>query len=160
MENRNTMETKAENPAVVPGEIGRTMQMLMIHPEVIGREVGFRDLLPMHGVWIRDMVFGEGDYTLQAHRGSYKSSCLAVAIAIIMVMFPHRNIIFLRKTDDISIRSWTIRSMRSMTTRRIRRRRSAGTSPSTAGIKRPPRRNRSIGKTLRRLCRRRAGGRA
>ena len=73
------------------------------HPEAIGREVGFKDLTPLHGLWIRNMVFGSGDYTLQAHRGSYKSSCLAVAISILLVYWPDRNIIFLRKTDsDVS----------------------------------------------------------
>ncbi len=75
-------------------------QDLLENPEKIGRQVGFTDLTPMHGEWIRNMAYGIGDYTLQAHRGSYKSSCLAVAIAIIMIYFPDRNIIFLRKTDD------------------------------------------------------------
>jgi hypothetical protein len=73
---------------------------VMNSPETIGQGVGFDDLTPMHGEWIREIAFGTGDYTLQAHRGSYKSSCLAVAIAIIMILYPHRNIIFLRKTDD------------------------------------------------------------
>ena len=73
------------------------------HPEAIGREVGFRDLTKLHGKWIRQMVFGSGDYTLQAHRGSFKSSCLAVAISILLIYYPDRNIIFLRKTDsDVS----------------------------------------------------------
>ena len=67
---------------------------------MIGRAVGFKDLTRMHGEWIREMVYGTDDYTLQAHRGSYKSSCLAVAISMLMVIFPKRNIIFLRKTDD------------------------------------------------------------
>ena len=67
------------------------------HPEGLGRKVGFEDLTPMHGEWIREIVMGIGDYTLQAHRGSYKSSCLAVAIAIIMILYPHRNIIFCRR---------------------------------------------------------------
>ena len=70
------------------------------HPEELGRQVGFRDLTPLHGEWIREMINGEGDYTLQAHRGSYKSSCLAVAIAMLMILQPKRNIIFLRKTDS------------------------------------------------------------
>ncbi len=79
------------------------VEELFSHPEEIGREAGFRDLIPMHGEWIREMVFGEGDYTLQAHRGSYKSSCLAVAIAMILISFPNRNIIFIRKADrDVS----------------------------------------------------------
>ena len=76
---------------------------LFDHPEKIGHEVGFSDMTDLHGKWIQKMVFSEKDYTLQAHRGSYKSSCLAVAISIILIYFPDRNIIFLRKTDsDVS----------------------------------------------------------
>jgi len=76
---------------------------LFDHPEKIGREVGFSDMTDLHGKWIQKMVFSGKDYTLQAHRGSYKSSCLAVAISIILIYFPDRNIIFLRKTDsDVS----------------------------------------------------------
>lgn len=70
------------------------------YPEQIGIEVGFKDLKPIHGEWIRDIVWGDGDYTLMAHRGSFKSSCLAVAIALIMVIYPTINIIFLRKADN------------------------------------------------------------
>ena len=70
------------------------------HPDIIGRQVGFHDLTPLHGEWIREMVFGQGDYTLQAHRGSYKSSCLAVAISLILIIYPTRNIIFIRKADN------------------------------------------------------------
>ena len=76
------------------------VNQLLAHPEIVGRAVGFRDLTEMHGEWIREMVLGTEDYTLQAHRGSYKSSSLAVAIALLMVTQPKRNIIFLRKTDD------------------------------------------------------------
>ena len=72
----------------------------MEHAEEIGRGAGFKDLTPMHGKWIKAMVCGKKDYTLQAHRGSFKSSCLAVAIALLMVLYPKRNIIFLRKTDS------------------------------------------------------------
>ena len=73
---------------------------LLQHPEEIGHEIGFRDLTALHGEWIREMVFGEEDYTLQAHRGSFKSSCLAVAISLILILDPKQNIIFLRKTDN------------------------------------------------------------
>ena len=73
---------------------------LLRHPERIGWSVGFKELTPMHGEWIQAMVWGTKDYTLQAHRGSFKSSCLAVAIALLMVLYPKRNIIFLRKTDS------------------------------------------------------------
>ncbi len=74
--------------------------LAMEHPERIGIAAGFKDLTPLHGEWITQMVFGREDYTLQAHRGSYKSSCLAVAISLILILFPDRNIIFIRKADN------------------------------------------------------------
>ena len=108
MENKDlslteTSEKETDNmPAEAPktGSLSDGIRILLQHPEEIGKAVGFKDLLPLHGKWIREMVFDSEDYTLQAHRGSYKSSCLAVAIALIMVMFPTENIIFLRKTED------------------------------------------------------------
>lgn len=81
-------------------ETKQAVKDLLKHPEKIGIKVGFRDLTPLHGEWIREIVFGTGDYTLQAHRGSYKSSSLAVAISLIIVLDPTHNIIFLRKADN------------------------------------------------------------
>ena len=70
------------------------------HPEKVGVSVGFKDLTEIHGEWIREMVWGDNDYTLMAHRAAYKSSCLAVAISLMMVFYPTKNIIFLRKADN------------------------------------------------------------
>lgn len=70
------------------------------YPEQIGISVGFEDLTEIHGEWIREMVWGDGDYTLMAHRAAYKSSCLAVAISLMMIIYPTKNIIFLRKADN------------------------------------------------------------
>ena len=70
------------------------------YPEQIGISVGFKDLTEIHGEWIREMVWGDSDYTLMAHRAAYKSSCLAVAISLMMVFYPTKNIIFLRKADN------------------------------------------------------------
>ena len=81
-------------------DIAEIIEYYIANPEELGRQVGFKDLTSLHGEWIREMINGEGDYTLQAHRGSYKSSCLAVAIAMLMILQPKRNIIFLRKTDS------------------------------------------------------------
>ena len=80
--------------------INEIITYFLEHPEELGRRVGFRDLTPLHGEWIRQMINGDDDYTLQAHRGSYKSSCLAVAISMLLILRPKRNIIFLRKTDS------------------------------------------------------------
>ena len=82
------------------GGIMKIIAHILQYPEELGRQVGFKDLTPLHGEWIRAMVNGTEDYTLQAHRGSYKSSCLAVAISLLMILRPNRNIIFLRKTDS------------------------------------------------------------
>ena len=41
------------------------IRALLKHPESIGKAVGFKDLTKMHGEWIRRMVYGKGDYTLQ-----------------------------------------------------------------------------------------------
>ena len=75
------------------------IKWLYDHPEQVGIQVGFKDLTKIHGKWMREMIFGTGDYTLMAHRASYKSSCLSVAIALMMVLYPTENIIFLRKAD-------------------------------------------------------------
>ncbi|MBE5804924.1 MAG: hypothetical protein E7316_10495 [Clostridiales bacterium] len=53
----------------------------------------------LHGQWMRQMITGREDMTLLAHRGSYKTTCLAAAMAISMCVYPMRNMLFMRKTD-------------------------------------------------------------
>ena len=70
-------------------------------PSKVANAVGFKDVKPFpHNEWMNEIIYGHDDYTLMSHRGSYKSSCLSVCIALIMVMMPWLNIIFLRKTDS------------------------------------------------------------
>jgi hypothetical protein len=71
------------------------------HPAQVGRWCGF-DLLTdeLHDGWMRDMISGTDDMTLLAHRGSYKTTCLSVALAIIISSDPSRNLIFMRKSED------------------------------------------------------------
>lgn len=80
-------------------EAWKNAKYLLEHPHIIGQMVGFKDMTDLHSEWIREMVMGEEDYSLQAHRGAFKSSALAVGLSLIMVLFPTRNTIFLRKTD-------------------------------------------------------------
>lgn len=68
-------------------------------PIVYGRECGFDDLRDIHNEWIKRFLLSKDDVTLQAHRGSYKTTCLAVAIALLLVIKPNDNIILLRKSD-------------------------------------------------------------
>lgn len=74
---------------------------LLTSPAALGRALGYSDLRDdLHGEWIRQMVVGADDMTLQAHRGSYKTTCLCIAIALMMLRDRDKNIIFLRKTDN------------------------------------------------------------
>ena len=76
------------------------VRFLTLHPERFGQMVGFTKLGDLHGRWIREMVTGQGDKLLQAHRGSYKTTCVSIALAVIMILFPNLRVLFLRKTDD------------------------------------------------------------
>lgn len=74
---------------------------LIGHPEAIGLALGYKDFTAeLHGQWIRRMVTAERDMTLQAHRGSFKTTCLCVAIALMMIWKPEQTIMFMRKTDS------------------------------------------------------------
>lgn len=73
---------------------------LIAHPAALGWALGYKDFrADLHGEWIRKMLTATDDMTLQAHRGSYKTTCLCVAIALLMMRYREKNIIFLRKTD-------------------------------------------------------------
>lgn len=76
------------------------VQILTQIPYKYGRSVGFNKLEALHNEWLIDMVYGEGDETLQAHRGSYKTTCDSVAFAVICLLFPNDKTLFMRKTDN------------------------------------------------------------
>lgn len=69
-------------------------------PYKYGQAVGFTKLEQLHNEWLLDMIFGEDDETLQAHRGSYKTTCDSVAFAVIMILYPNDKTLFMRKTDN------------------------------------------------------------
>ena len=76
------------------------------HPAAVGRMVGFRDLTDeLHGRWMQNIIYGEHDYTLQAHRLSYKSSCLSVSLAMWEVLNHDKNALFFRKTESDVVES-------------------------------------------------------
>lgn len=77
----------------------RAINLLKDNPYLYAHAVGFTKLQRLHNEWIKDMVFGEGDRTLQAHRGSYKTTCDSVAFAIIIILYPNDKTVFMRKTD-------------------------------------------------------------
>ena len=57
-------------------------------PADIAVKLGYDKLTDLHNKWIKDMVFGTEDETIQAHRGSFKTTCLHISFAFILVLFP------------------------------------------------------------------------
>jgi len=69
-------------------------------PYAFGLEAGFTDLKDIHNEWLKIFLFSDIDQTLQAHRGSYKTTCLSIAIALMIIIYPQYTILFMRKADD------------------------------------------------------------
>lgn len=76
------------------------VNFLLTRPYEFAHLVGFDKLTPLHNEWITDMVRGKDDTTLQGHRGSYKTTCLSVALSIILILLPNIHNLFMRKTDS------------------------------------------------------------
>ena len=77
------------------------LELLLSQPSQVARWCGLSRLTDeLHGPWLRAMLSGTQDMTLLAHRGSYKTTCLAFAMAAMLIVYPTRNLIFLRKTDE------------------------------------------------------------
>lgn len=81
--------------------IEQTIDIIKNYPYLVAQDVGFSDVRKYpHNEWMKHILTDDDDYTLLAHRGSYKSSVLSVCIALMMVVYPNKNIIFLRKADN------------------------------------------------------------
>lgn len=78
----------------------QAVNFLLTSPYKLGHMLGFTKLTELHNKWIRDMVVGKDDKTLQAHRGSFKTTCVSLALAIIIIVLPNKRTIFMRKTDN------------------------------------------------------------
>ena len=74
-------------------------ELIRNEPYKGGHFLGFKDLTELHNEWLLDWLYGTEDDTTQAHRGSYKTTDLALFIALNMLIHRSENIIFLRKTD-------------------------------------------------------------
>ena len=78
----------------------QAVEFLRDKPAKYAHLLGFDKLTDIHNGWIREMVLGKEDYTLEAHRGSYKTTCVSIAIAETMILLPKLRTLFMRKTDD------------------------------------------------------------
>lgn len=78
----------------------QAIEFLKYRPVKFAKMLGFDRLSSLHNDWIVEMVRGEGDKTLQAHRGSYKTTCVSIALSEIIILLPRLRTMFLRKTDS------------------------------------------------------------
>ena len=78
----------------------QAVDFLKTKPYKLGHLLGFTKLTELHNGWIIDMLKGKEDKTLQAHRGSYKTTCVSIALALIIILLPNLKTLFIRKTDD------------------------------------------------------------
>jgi len=82
------------------------------HPDKYLRMVGFDRKCDVYGEWMRSMVFGSGDQTIQGFRGSGKTVCVSGSLALLMFLKPSLKIVFIRKTDaDVKEVIFQVRKM-------------------------------------------------
>lgn len=78
----------------------QALKFLLETPVEFAKMLGFTKLGSLHNEWIKSMVRGKEDTTLQASRGTYKTTCVSVALALIIILLPNYRTMFMRKTDD------------------------------------------------------------
>lgn len=76
------------------------LQLLWENPIEIGHWVGFKDLTALHNAWLRSFLYADDDQTLQAHRGSFKTTTLSLFFALNAVIFPNKTLLYFRKTGS------------------------------------------------------------
>ena len=77
----------------------QAVRFLLNNPVKFAHSLGLTKLGDIHNAWIKEMVCGKQDKTLQASRGTYKTTCVSVALALIMILLPNKRTLFMRKTD-------------------------------------------------------------
>lgn len=78
----------------------QAVDFLLTRPADFAHMIGFTKLGDLHRDWIMDMVRGKEDKTLQASRGTFKTTCVSVALALIIILLPNKRTMFMRKTDS------------------------------------------------------------
>ena len=85
--------------SAVSPEGAEYLELLREHPERFLHLVGFERKCDVYGEWMRLMLYGREDITIQGFRGSGKTVCVSGTLAMNMFLFPFLRISFIRKTD-------------------------------------------------------------
>ena len=72
----------------------KLLKLIKHNPVQIAHLLGYTDMNELHNKWLQEMIFSQEDKTILAHRGSFKTTCLSVAIALMIVLYPKKKIIF------------------------------------------------------------------
>lgn len=78
----------------------QAVEFLLNNPVKFAHLIGFTKLRDFHNSWIKQMIKSKGDKTLQGSRGTYKTTCVSVALALIIILLPNKRTMFMRKTDN------------------------------------------------------------
>lgn len=68
-------------------------------PHILGNYLGYDRLVDIHSKWIKDCFLAKEDYSLQAHRGSYKTTSVAMVGCIWWLLFNFNDRILLIRKD-------------------------------------------------------------
>lgn len=77
----------------------QAVKFLKNNPVGFAHLLGFTKLRDFHNSWISSMLYSKTDKTLQGSRGTYKTTCVSVALALIIILLPNKRTMFMRKTD-------------------------------------------------------------
>ncbi len=100
---KNSSQKQSTRNRMLDPTQSKYIDLIKTNPVKIASWLGFSLLTELNNEWLKRLIFGREDWTLQAHRGSYKTTAVSLAFALFMILFPRKNIIFMRKTDtDVS----------------------------------------------------------
>jgi predicted phage terminase large subunit-like protein len=78
----------------------QAVEFLQKKPVKFAHMLGFTKMREFHNIWIRQMLKSKDDRTLEASRGTYKTTCVSIALALIIILLPNKRTMFMRKTDN------------------------------------------------------------
>ena len=78
----------------------QAIDFLINNPVKYAHMLGFTKLKQLHNDWIKKMIQSKDDKTLEASRGTYKTTCVSIALALVIILLPNKRTLFMRKTDN------------------------------------------------------------
>ena len=78
------------------------MDEWLTHPHKFGHMLGYKKLTPSHDKWILIFLRAKNLDALQAHRGSYKTTCGIVAMVLLFLLKPNMRLLIVRKNGTLA----------------------------------------------------------